>query len=433
MDVFSWQAALPVRIELDDVIVESIRNFDPDTQVSIKEAGSCEIFAGKFEAQQTPLRSYLRSEDLIIDLAGGEQRSDYRISAEGGDERSSLFPQPLGEFDAGDLVLDALRRDRLFHQIGEWKIAGWLVALVAGSQGEIERFQELAHEHDFDVSDLTFLHLPITRGFVFPAAQLAVLSDAELFGRSSSLRQRRRAQRRERLMASRAAIDFTEFEPGDYVVHLDHGIGRFEGLQIIPGDGGGEALALEYAEGARLYVPLDQAWQVARYVGIGKAHPELSDLGDGRWARTREKARRAILDYASRMLQVQAERDLKPGFSFGADTHWQQEFEDAFPFEETPDQIKAIAETKEDMESERPMDRLICGDVGFGKTEIAIRAIFKAVMGGKQAALLGADDRAGAAALSDAARAHERISSEHRASQPIPDGGRAKAGTCRTG
>jgi transcription-repair coupling factor (superfamily II helicase) len=388
MDVFSWQATLPVRIELDDVTVDSIRNFDPDSQVSVKETGSCEIFSGKLQAQQSPLRGYLRNEDLVIDLAGSEERSAFRISAEAENEKTSLFPQPFGEFDAGDLVLDAVRRDRLFHQIEEWKSGGWLVALGADSEGEIERFQELANEHNFDVSGLTFLHLPITRGFVFPTAQLAVLSDAELFGRSSSLRQRRRAQRRERLMATRAAIDFTEFEPGDYVVHLDHGIGRFEGLQMIPGDGGGEGLALEYAEGARLYVPLDQAWQVARYVGIGKTHPELSELGDGRWARTRERARRSILDYASRMLQVQAERDLKPGFSFGPDTHWQQEFEDAFAFEETPDQIKAIAETKEDMEAERPMDRLICGDVGFGKTEVAIRAIFKAVMGGKQAALL---------------------------------------------
>ena len=187
------------------------------------------------------------------------------------------------------------------------------MALAAGSEGEIERFQELAQEHDFDVSGVKFLQIPITRGFVFPAARLAVLSDAELFGRSSSLRQRRRSHRRERMLAGRAALDFTDFEPGDYVVHLDHGIGRFAGLQTMPGDGGGEALLLEYAGDARLYVPLDQAWQVARYVGVGKTQPELSELGDGRWARAREKAQRSILDYASRMLRVQAERDMNPG------------------------------------------------------------------------------------------------------------------------
>ena len=388
IDVFSWQSSLPVRIELDDDVVDSIRNFDPDSQISIGESNGCDIFAGKLDAKLVPLRSYVRSGDWIIDLAGDEERPNYRISSEGGDGMTAFFPQPFGEFDAGDIVLDAVRRDRLFRQIGEWKAADWLVALVAGSEGEIERFQELAQEHDFDVSGITFLQTPITRGFVFPAGRLAVLSDAELFGRSSFLRQRRRSHRQERMVASRAAIDFTEFEPGDYVVHLDHGIGRFAGLQTIPGDGGGEALLLEYAGDARLYVPLDQAWQVARYVGVGKTHPELSELGDGRWARIREKARLSILDYASRMLRVQAERDMNPGFAFGPDAHWQREFEDAFPFEETPDQIRAIADTKNDMESARPMDRLICGDVGFGKTEVAIRAIFKAVMGGKQAALL---------------------------------------------
>jgi transcription-repair coupling factor (superfamily II helicase) len=387
MDVFSWQSPLPVRIELDDDVVDSIRNFDPDSQISIGESNDCEIFAGKLDTKLVPLRSYVRSGDCIIDLAGSEERPDYRVSNQTGDGTTAFYPQPLGEFDAGDLVLDAVRRDRLFRQIAEWQAAEWLVALVAGSYGEIERFQELTHEHNFDASGITFLQIPITRGFVFPSGRLAVLSDTELFGRSSSLRQRLRSHRRERMVASRAAVDFTEFEPGDYVVHLDHGIGRFVGLQAVPGDGG-EALLLEYAGDARLYVPLNQAWQVARYVGIGKTHPELSELGDGRWARTREKAQRSILDYASRMLRVQAERDLHRGFAFGPDTRWQKEFEDAFPFEETPDQIRAIADTKNDMESERPMDRLICGDVGFGKTEVAIRAIFKAVMGGKQAALL---------------------------------------------
>lgn len=387
VDVFSWQESLPVRIELDDNLVASIRRFDPDTQISIDESNACEILAGKLDLKLAPLRSYLRREDLIIDLAGGEESAHLRISSEAGDGTTTFFPQPFGDFDAGDLVLDAVRGDRLFRQMAEWRDADWLVALAAGSAGEIERFHELSQDHHFDVSGIQFLQIPIARGFVFPSARLAVLSEAELFGRSSSLRQRRRSHRRERMLAGRAAIDFTEFEPGDYVVHLDHGIGRFAGLQAMPDDGA-EALLLEYAGDARLYVPLDQAWQVARYVGVGKTHPELSELGDGRWARTREKAQQSIFDYASRMLHIQAERDMSPGFAFSPDTHWQREFEDAFAFEETPDQIRAIAETKRDMEAERPMDRLICGDVGFGKTEVAIRAIFKAIMGGKQSALL---------------------------------------------
>ena len=244
-----------------------------------------------FDAKLVPLRHYLRKNDLTIDVAGGEERADVRISSENRDDPTPFFPQPFGKFDAGDLVLDAVRRDRFFRQLEEWKVAGWLVSLAAGSDGEIERFQELALEEHFDVSAVKFLQSSIARGFVFPAARLAVLSDAELFGRSSSLRQRRLSHRRERMLAGRAAIDFTEFEPGENVVHLEHGIGRFEGLQTMPGDGGGEGLVLEYAGGARLYVPLDQAWQVARYVGVGKRHPELSELGDGRWARAREKAR----------------------------------------------------------------------------------------------------------------------------------------------
>jgi transcription-repair coupling factor (superfamily II helicase) len=388
MDVFSWQASLPVRIEWDDEIVDSIRSFDLDTQISVSESTSCDILAGNFDAKLVPLRDYLRKDDLIIDLSGTEEQAHVGISSGDGEDATPFYPQPFGQFDAGDLVLDAVRRERLFRQLEEWRLAGWQVSFAAGSEGEIERFQELAVEQNFDVSAIDFLQTPIARGFVFPLALQVVLSDAELFGRSSSLRQRRISHRRERILASRAAIDFTEFEPGDYVVHLEHGIGRYAGLQKMPGDDGGEALLLEYAEYARLYVPLDQAWQVARYVGIGRGHPELSELGDARWARAREKARQSIFDYTSRMLRVQAERDMSPGFAFARDTHWQQEFEDAFPFEETADQIRAIAETKRDMESERPMDRLICGDVGFGKTEVAIRAMFKAVMGGKQAALM---------------------------------------------
>src|SRR5437763_2285798 len=149
-----------------------------------------------------------------------------------------------------------------------------------------------------------------------------------------------------------------------------------------------EVLALEFADDAKLYVPLEQAYLVSRYVGAGKKSPPLSSLGDGKWARAKIKAAASIFDYAGKMLTVQAERQMQPGYAFTPDTKWQAEFERSFPFRETPDQMKAIIDTKIDMERPRPMDRLICGDVGFGKTEVAVRAAFKAVMEGKQVAVL---------------------------------------------
>jgi transcription-repair coupling factor (superfamily II helicase) len=384
-DVFSWQAPQPFRVELDDDVVDSIRVFDPHTQISTEERGEGEILAGRLDRRMAPLKKYRRKEDLVLSVGEG---GGIVLSEGGEDAEAAFYPQPFADFGAGDLVLDAVRRDRFFRQIEHWRADDWMVVIAANSEGEIERFRELAGEQEFEVDDLEFLKLPVARGFVFPAAKLAVLSDAELFGRSAVMRSRRLALRRERVLSGRAAVDFTEFEPDDYVVHLEHGVGRFIGLQTPPGTDEGEVLVLEYSGGSRLYVPLDQAWQVARYVGLGKKHPELSDLGDGKWQRAKQKVQQSIFDYASRMLKLQAERDTTSGHAFGPDTHWQQEFEDAFPYDETADQLRAIGDTKADMESERPMDRLICGDVGFGKTEVAIRAIFKAVMGNRQAALL---------------------------------------------
>ncbi len=188
-------------------------------------------------------------------------------------------------------------------------------------------------------------------------------------------------------------------------MHLEHGVGRFLGLQKIgrarpPGAATTdvsvrpyqyeeqEVLALEFADEAKLYVPLEQAYLVSRYVGAGKKSPRLSSLGDGKWTRVKTKAAAAIFDYAGKMLEIQAERQTHSGHAFAPDTKWQTEFEHSFPFRETPDQMKAIIDTKIDMEQPQPMDRLICGDVGFGKTEVALRAAFKAVMEGKQVAVL---------------------------------------------
>ncbi|HEV3409536.1 MAG TPA: transcription-repair coupling factor, partial [Chthoniobacterales bacterium] len=229
----------------------------------------------------------------------------------------------------------------------------------------------------------------LARGFAFPAAGLVVLSAAELFGRSLT-HGRRRLQRAERLGRNRAQIDFSELNEGDLVVHLEHGVGRFVQLMKVPAAGGGEqeVLALEFAEEAKLYVPLEQAYLVSRYVGVGKKSPPLSSLADAKWARAKKNAAASVFDYAGKMLAVQAERETQVGYAFGPDTKWQSEFEHSFPYRETADQLTAIEDTKRDMERPRSMDRLICGDVGYGKTEVAIRAAFKAVMDGKQVAVL---------------------------------------------
>jgi transcription-repair coupling factor (superfamily II helicase) len=195
-------------------------------------------------------------------------------------------------------------------------------------------------------------------------------------------------QRGAKFGAHRVQIDFSELNEGDLVVHLEHGIGRFLGLQKVGDAQSSEALAIEFGDDAKLYVPLEQAYLVSRYVGLGKKSPRLSSLADSRWARAKKSAAASIFDYAGKMLALQAERETQAGHAFGPDTKWQLEFEHSFPFRETPDQLKAIAETKHDMETPRSMDRLICGDVGFGKTEVAIRAAFKAVMAGKQVAVL---------------------------------------------
>jgi transcription-repair coupling factor (superfamily II helicase) len=246
----------------------------------------------------------------------------------------------------------------------------------------------------------------LSRGFLCDDVKLVVVTDAEIFGRYKIQRPRR--LKSPHALATRSAldIDFTELEEGDLVVHIQYGIGRFLGLKTLPASSrdaraetrdptpGTECLVIEYApahsgdELPKLYVPVSEAHLVGKYVGAGKAHPPLNTLGGSRWRKAKEQAERAVRDVAAELLQIQAVRESQPGHAFKPDAPWQREFESAFIFEETPDQWRAIQETKTDMEKPKPMDRLICGDVGFGKTEVAIRAAFKAVMDGKQAAVL---------------------------------------------
>ena len=390
VDLYSWQAPLPARVEFFGDNVESLREFDVDTQTSVRDLRKIDILLGAAEDKTGFVRDYVGKDNLIIDLAPDEN-SPARIQVseswieEGPEDFAGAFQDcNIGEFAVGDFLLAEAKRDQFIKRLDEWRKDNARVVVYFQTEGEIERFRELISADALQNVDLVLGTL--ARGFCFPAANIVILSASELFGRFAP-HARRRLYHAER---HRAQIDFSELNEGDLVVHLEHGVGRFLGLTKIPtaANGEQEVLALEFADEAKLYVPLEQAYLVSRYVGVGKRSPGLSSLADSKWARAKRTAAASIFDYAGKMLAVQAERETVPGYAFGPDTKWQVEFEHSFPFRETPDQMKAIIDAKIDMERPRPMDRLICGDVGFGKTEVAIRAAFKSVMEGKQVAVL---------------------------------------------
>jgi transcription-repair coupling factor (superfamily II helicase) len=227
----------------------------------------------------------------------------------------------------------------------------------------------------------------ILRGFDLghPFSTLRLLTDAEIFGWRRPVARRSRPRRR------KAAPEtyFSDLSPGDFVVHVEHGIGVFQGLVTRAMEGvGREYLLIEYAEDDRLYVPIHQADRISRYIGADARPPRINRLGGARWRRVKARAQEAAEEVAEELLELYAARELVPGHAFTSDTDWQAELEASFPYVETADQLRAIADVKADMEKPKPMDRLICGDVGYGKTEVALRAAFKAVMDGKQVAVL---------------------------------------------
>ena len=395
IDIFSWQHSLPVRIELFDEKIESIREFDLDDQTSIRTLDRCELLAGETEDRAAGLREYMCKGDLLIGIESDDTEADVCITsgarAEAGVENyeTAFFETGFQGFEAGDFLVEETKREKALGQVRDWIAEGWRLFAICHNEGEVERLRDIFHDNEVDVGKIEFLIGSLTHGFVFPGSRLAVLCDAEIFGRYQSPSARRLALRRSRLRGSRSPIDFSEMAEGDLVVHLEHGIGKFRGIRKLEQNGSvQEVIVIEFADEARLYVPFEQAFLISRYVGVGKRLPALSTLGDGRWSRAKKAAKTAIFDYAAKLLSVQAERNSLAAFEYPGDTKWQNEFESSFLYKETTDQLRAIQETKEDMESERPMDRLICGDVGFGKTEIAIRAAFKAVMSGKQVAML---------------------------------------------
>ena len=267
--------------------------------------------------------------------------------------------------------------------------AGGRVVIVCDNEGQQHRLDEILENHLNDASLEPGVSIPTTcvgvlhRGFVRHLTQTLICTDREIFGRY----RRFRTPMREGIALP--VTELIDLKPGDYVVHIDHGIGKFVKLLRMEIDGReGEYLELEYADGGKLFTPIEQIDRVGRYIGGENVQPTLAKLGTKSWERTKTRAKEAIEDMADELLELYAARQIHKGHSFAKDTTWQHEFEASFLYEETPDQFRAIEEVKLDMESSEPMDRLICGDVGFGKTEVAIRAAFKALMDGKQVAVL---------------------------------------------
>jgi transcription-repair coupling factor (superfamily II helicase) len=395
IDIFSAQHAVPVRVELFDDTIESLREFDLDEQTAIQIVDHSDIFLGSTDGGTIPLRHYIRAGDLIIDIEADQADAEIRITAgafpsdQPEDYSGAFYPSVFHDFEAGDFLVEEHKRHRALTQVEEWLRQEWRLLVICHNEGEIERLRDVLSDNYIDVDAVHFGIGSLNHGFTYPAAQVAVLCDAEIFGRYQSPSARRLSLRRARLRGGRVPIDFTELAEGDLVVHVEHGIGKYLGIQeLTQGGTKRECVVLEFAEGARLYVPFEQAFLISRYVGIGKRFPPLSNLGDAKWSRVKKAAETAVFDYAARLLSLQAQRTTLAGFAFLPDSKWQREFEASFLYTETVDQLRAIEETKRDMETDQPMDRLICGDVGFGKTEVAIRAAFKAVMSGKQAAML---------------------------------------------
>ncbi|MEZ5327258.1 MAG: transcription-repair coupling factor [Verrucomicrobiales bacterium] len=399
-DIYSWQSATPVRIELFGDEVESLRTFDLDSQASIQKVKSAELLLSQPDPDRTAefckLRDYVRDADVVVSVDWHEFDDAHVHIFTGAfpgstteeDHSAACYDSPIASTEAGDFIVQQVKRDAFRIQVETWCADGWDVSMFFNKPGEVDRFREVV-SGDLLGKLITPRLGSLNNGFTVPGAQLAVLSDAEVFGRYQHARARRIFNKEKQETARRVQTDWRDMSDGDIVVHAEQGIGRFMGLMRKEGKNGEEdMLGIEFADEAKLFVPLEHAHLITRYVGAGKASPKLSKLGDGKWSRARQAAQRSILEYAGQLLEMQAERETAKAYAHPEDTKWQWEFENSFIYKETPDQLRAIQDTKRDMENSRPMDRLICGDVGFGKTEVAIRAAFKAVMGGRQVAML---------------------------------------------
>ncbi len=450
VDVFPAGDAWPARIEFVGDTIESLRRFDPSTQRSVATIdqlmvvplrdrldGPADTSPFDFLSGTHGIRVVVCERDQSLDV-GEKQRGQLQTSFEDAADRAPAFGPPDEAFLSWEAVESRLRSApaleelavdadvapdtdadataaaadvrhvscqpaREFHgRLAEWiaevrqaRQRGDTVLFVSESPGRAERLAEILREYDLfgvpveraedgHAASVLIAVGALSRGFRLAEAGLQVYVETDVF------EEERRASGERRNLAKTFLSSLRDLKVGDLVVHVDHGIGAFVGLKQlgVPGSAGGvqEFLELKYHGDDKLFVPVERLDLVQKY--SGGSRPALDRLGGTTWEKAKTRVRKAMRDMAQELLTLYAQRKAVAGHVFAPDTHWQQEFEDAFPFEPTVDQASAIADIKRDMESSTPMDRLLCGDVGYGKTEVAMRAAFKAVMDGKQVAVL---------------------------------------------
>ena len=316
---------------------------------------------------------------------------------------SSFLNKSDGLFNTVDIGFEEVTLNKyngqlnmLIEDIQERKEKKYKTVILAGTRPRGERLVKTLTEKGIfstykdsidkiEAGEVVITFGNLLRGFDYPELELSIISDKDIFGET----RRKRSGKAVRKKGVAKITSFAELKPGDYVVHANHGIGVYKGIkQMAAGGTTRDYLDIVYDKGDKLYVPVDQLDLVQKYIGSEGNSPKINKLGGAEWQKAKAKARKSINEIAQDLVKLYAARATLKGHSFGKDTEWQRQFEDEFPYEETPDQLASLEEIKSDMESDKPMDRLLCGDVGYGKTEVAIRAAFKAVMDGKQVAFL---------------------------------------------
>ncbi len=414
LDIFPVGSERPVRLEFFGDEIDSIREFDPLSQRSMRDMASVNLMARLFHSEQqeeltaTLLDHLPENATFFLEeperIEGLLEEAGHHELVEGMSRWRRILHSQFFAGTPGEILEVGARQQpsyssslkELCKGVAALRSEGHLVFLLADGpearrrledlvDGECDRAADAGEPYGFGAADVVYESETLSNGFLIPAIKLAVLTEHEVFSRRRS-RVQRRQQKKFKGFTLR---ELKQLRAGDFVVHVDKGIGRFVGLETINAAGSrGEAVKLEYSGGDTLFVNLNYINRLQKYSSKEGAQPKLSRLGTEEWERVKSRAKKRVKDIARELIRLYAVRKSQPGFEFPADTQWQRELEASFMYDDTPDQASATYAVKKDMESPTPMDRLVCGDVGFGKTEVAVRAAFKAVQGGKQVAIL---------------------------------------------